>query len=167
MANMALSPDGRDLAYHVTNQSGGLTAWHVPATGGEPIRLTPAGRSAGYPAWSPDGRRIALEVEDEGTTQIWVVNRDGSSFRRVTSSVGQHWPHSWAPDNDRIVFAGEREGVWNLWTVSASTGQEQQLTRFSTPNGYVRYPAWSPLNDRIVFEHATVTANVWTGRLTQ
>ena len=167
MANMALSPDGRDLAYHVTNQGGGLAAWRVPATGGEPSRLTPAGRSAGYPAWSPDGQRIALEVDDEGTTQIWVVNRDGSNFRRVTSSVGQHWPHSWAPDNDRIVFAGEREGVWNLWTVSASTGQEQQLTRFSTPNGYVRYPAWSPLNDRIVFEHATVTANVWTGRLTQ
>jgi hypothetical protein len=32
--------------------------------------------------------------------------------------------------------------------------------------GYVRYPAWSPQNDRIVFEHATVTANIWTARLT-
>ena len=104
-------------------------------------------------------------MDDGGTTQVWVVNRDGTGLRQVTSSAGQHWPHSWAPDNDRIAFAGERDGVWNVWTVSASTGVTQQLTRFTTPNGYVRYPAWSPLNDRIVFEHATVTANVWTGRL--
>ena len=165
MANLALSPDGRDLAYHVTNEGGGVTAWRVPATGGQPVRLTPPDRSAGYPAWSPDGRRIALEVDDGGTTQIWVVNRDATDFRKVTSSPGQHWPHSWAPDNERIVYAGERDGVWNVWTVSTATGLTQQLTRFTKPNGYVRYPAWSPQNDCIVFEQATVTANVWTARL--
>ena len=166
MANLALSPDGRDLAYHATNDTGGLTAWQVSASGGEPVRLLSPERSAGYPAWSPDGRRIALEVEDGGHTQIWVLNRDGTGLRQVTTSAGQHWPHSWAPDNDRIAFAGERDGVWNVWTVSTSSGVTQQLTRFTTPNGYVRYPEWSPLNDRVVFEHATVTANVWTGRLT-
>ncbi len=104
-------------------------------------------------------------MDDGGTTQVWVVNRDGSGLRRVTTTPGQHWPHSWAPDNDRIAFAGERDAIWNVWTVSTSTGVAQQLTKFSTPNGYVRYPAWSPLNDRIVFEHATATANVWTARL--
>ncbi len=165
MSNLALSPDGRDLAYHVTNERGGLTVWRVPATGGDPVRLTPPGESAGYPSWSPDGQRLALEMDDGGTTQVWVVNRDGSGLRRVTTTPGQHWPHSWAPDNDRIAFAGEREAIWNVWTVSTSTGVAEQLTKFSTPNGYVRYPAWSPLNDRIVFEHATATANVWTARL--
>jgi len=52
-----------------------------------------------------------------------------------------------------------------VWTVSASTGKAQQLTAFSGPNGYVRYPAWSPSNDRIVFERAITTANLWIGRL--
>ena len=84
--------------------------WRVPATGGDPVRLTPPERSAGYPSWSPDGQRLALEVDDGGTTQVWVVNRDGSGLRRVTTTPGQHWPHSWAPDNDRIAFAGERDG---------------------------------------------------------
>ena len=165
LSNLALSPDGRSLAYHVANDNGGLTTWIVPAEGGEPLRLSAPQQSAGYPAWSPDGRRLALEVEQDGRTQIWVVNRDGTGARQVTSSTGQHGPHSWAPDGDRIAFAGERNGVWNIWTVSASTGVMQQLTRFSTQNGYVRYPAWSPLNDRIVFEHATTAATLWTGRL--
>jgi TolB protein len=166
MANLALSPDGRTLAYHLADDSGGLTAWLVPANGGQPLRLSPPEQSAGYPAWSPDGRRIALEVEDRGDTQVWVINPDGTGFRQITKAAGQHWPHSWSPDSDRIAFAGERGGVWNVFAVSASTGVVQQLTSFSTPNGYVRYPAWSPRGDRLVFEHATVTANIWTARLT-
>ena len=90
MANLTLSPDGRDLAYHAANDTGGMTAWHVPASGGTPVRLSPPQRSAGYPSWSPDGRRLALEVEDGGHTQIWVSIRDGTGFRQVTTSSGQH-----------------------------------------------------------------------------
>jgi Tol biopolymer transport system component/DNA-binding winged helix-turn-helix (wHTH) protein len=165
MSNIRLSPDGRELAYHVTTDSGGMIVWRVGASGGEPVRLTPTERSAGYPAWSPDGRRLAVEFEDGGGTQIWLVNRDGSGLEQLTTDAGQHWPHSWSPDNDRIVFAGERGGVWNLWTVSASTRAVRQLTRFSGPNGFVRYPAWSPRGDRIVFEHSVTGANIWSARL--
>jgi Tol biopolymer transport system component/DNA-binding winged helix-turn-helix (wHTH) protein len=166
LSNVSLSPDGRELAYHVTNENGGLSPWVVPFAGGEPRRLTSADRSAGYPSWSPDGQRLALEVDHNGKTHVWIVNRDGSGMRQVTSGVGQHWPHSWAPDSDRIAYAGQRDGVWNVWTVSASTGAMRQLTRFTTQTGYVRYPAWSPLNDRIVFERSTETSKLWTGKLT-
>ncbi|HWW76475.1 MAG TPA: hypothetical protein VNZ44_13845, partial [Pyrinomonadaceae bacterium] len=60
-----------------------------------------------------------------------------------------------------IAFAGYRDGVWNLYRVSRKTGEQQQLTHFNKTNGYVRYPAWSPIGDRIVFEHAEATGNVW------
>jgi hypothetical protein len=63
------------------------------------------------------------------------------------------------------IDANERWGVERLDCVGIDRAVEQ-LTRFSTPNGSVRYPARSPRNDRIVFEHATVTANIWAGRLT-
>ncbi len=166
MANLALSPDGRDLAYHAAGDSGAIATWQVPITGGEPVRLTPASHSAGYPAWSRDGRRLAVEVADAKSTQVWVINRDGSGFRALTSGDGQHWPHSWAPDNDRIAVAVKKDGGWNVWSVSASTGALQQLTTFPRANSFVRYPAWSPLNDRIVFEYSVTTGNLWTGRLT-
>ena len=64
MANMALSPDGRDCQYHVSDQGGGLAVWRVPPTGGGAESAHARGRSAGYLAWSPDGQRIALEVDD-------------------------------------------------------------------------------------------------------
>lgn len=165
IGNIALSPDGRSIAYHVSNPSGGLSAWIVPIEGGAPQRLSPPDRSAGYPAWSPDGRRLAIEVHDSGRAQIWTVNRDGTAPQAVTSAAGQHWPHSWAPDGDRIAFAGERDGVWNVWTVSSSSGAVAPITRFTSQTGYVRYPVWSRKNDRIVFERALESAKIWTARL--
>ena len=123
MANLTLSPDGRDLAYHAANDTGGMTAWHVPASGGDAcptvaaaaVRRLPSVVARRPPARTRSGRRRAHP--DLG------INRDGTGFRQVTTSSGQHWPHSWAPDNDRIAFAGERDGVWNVWTVSTATGR--------------------------------------------
>jgi Tol biopolymer transport system component/DNA-binding winged helix-turn-helix (wHTH) protein len=166
MANLMLSPDGRDLAYHVPGESGSVTPWRVSIDGGEPFRLAPASMSAGYPAWAPDGKRLAIEVAEGRNTQIWIVNRDGSGLHQLTSGEGQHWPHSWAPDNDRIAYAGTKDGSWDVWSVSASTGAVQQLTKFPRAQSYVRYPAWSPRNDRIVFEYSVTTGNLWTARLT-
>ena len=40
-------------------------------------------------------------------------------------------------------------------------GEQRRLTHFDETNTYVRYPAWSPAGDRIVFERAQVTGNVW------
>jgi Tol biopolymer transport system component len=36
------------------------------------------------------------------------------------------------------------------------------LTHFTSPSGYVRYPSWSPRGNRIVFEHQTRSAGIWT-----
>jgi len=165
MSNFSLSPDGKDLAYHAAGENGRLASWRVSMAGGEPMRLSRVEDSAGYPTWSHDGRRLALEIEEAGDTHIYVIDRDGNGLRKLTSGKGQNWPHSWAPDNDRIAIAAERDGIWNVMTVSAASGSIVQLTSFTEPNAYVRYPAWSPLNDRIVFERAVTTANLWTGRL--
>ena len=84
---------------------------------------------------------------------------------QLTKECGQSWPHSWSPDGEHIAFAGQRAGVWNVWTVSRLTGTSRQLTSFTSANGYVRYPSWSPLGDRILFERATSQSSVWMTQL--
>ena len=115
-----------------------------------------------YPAWSPDGRTLAVELKRGDSTQIGVVAATGGPIEQLTTERGQSWPHSWAPDNDRIAFAGRRDGVWNVYTVSRRTKATTQLTFFTSAAGYVRYPAWSPSASQIVFERGIETANVWT-----
>jgi len=119
--------------------------------------------AASYPAWSPDGRWLAIELKREDTTQLAVVPAAGGAIEQLTAEHGQTWPHSWSPDGDRIAFAGQRGGVWNIWTVSRRTRQTRPLTRFTSATGFVRYPSWSPRGDRIAFERARITASVWAG----
>ena len=71
------------------------------------------------------------------------------------------------PDNNHIVFAGVRDGVWNIYAVSRRTKEVTQLIRFTTLDGFVRYPAWSPHGNRIVFARAQWNRSLWTLKLPQ
>ena len=35
------------------------------------------------------------------------------------------------------------------------------MTGYDKLNTFVRYPAWSPSGDRIVYEYAVTTGNIW------
>jgi TolB protein len=40
------------------------------------------------PAWSPDGRRLAVVLTKDGQSQLYSVNADGSGVQRLASSSG-------------------------------------------------------------------------------
>ena len=161
MGIVRLSPDASRIAFHVIEKTGGIAVWTSTFDGAR-TRVATDIEAASYPAWSPDGRTLAVELKRGDSTQIGVVPATGGPIEQLTTERGQSWPHSWAPDNDRIAFAGRRDGVWNVYTVSRRTKAITQLTFFTSAAGYVRYPAWSPSASQIVFERGIETANVWT-----
>lgn len=105
-----------------------------------------------YPAWSPDARRIAFRALRRN---IWVINADGSSLRRLTdygddTCVG---PPSWSPDVTRIAFTMSpdcRQDTRGDIYVMNSDGSE--VTRLTDGAGDYWGPIWSPVADRIAFE---------------
>lgn len=156
-----LSPDGRRIAYNSRRQGGRINIWTQALDGGPPRQLTFDEELMGFPCWSPDGKWLALEAKRGDDNHIFIMPSEGGQPVQLTREPGLSWPHSFSPDGDKIAFARMSDGVWNLYWVSRQTGEQQRLTNFSRLNGYVRYPAWSPLGDRIVFEHAVTTGNVW------
>ena len=114
-----------------------------------------------FPSWSPDGKYIAFEVKRGEDTHIAIMPSGGGTLTQLTFDRGQSWPHSWSPDGDKIVFAGFRNGYWNVWWVSRTTREQKQVTNYSKLNAFVRYPAWSPLNNQIVYEYTETTGNIW------
>ena len=114
--------------------------WLVPASGGEPRRITSGPYDDSEPRFSPDGRLIAFvsnRTEDPDTnddTDIFVVAPDGSGLRRVASTPGpDDWPR-WSHASDRIAFRGAyRANDWfqtrPLMVAPVAGGPVLDLTR--------------------------------------
>jgi Tol biopolymer transport system component/DNA-binding winged helix-turn-helix (wHTH) protein len=163
--NPRLSPDGREIAFHVIDDAGVINVWTQPLEGGPRTQVTFDAEAMSYPMWSPDGRSLVVEIKRGDDTQMGVVSRNGGPIELIVTERGQSWPFSWAPDNDRIAFAGARDGVWNIYTASRKTKDVRRLTDFNSVEGYVRYPSWSPARPRIVFERAEQRGSLWTTEL--
>src|ERR671936_189227 len=57
----------------------------------------------GFPAWSPDGSRIAFTSARDGHDHLSVMNADGPHIRRVTNEKTRDFAPSWAPTG-MLVF---------------------------------------------------------------
>jgi Tol biopolymer transport system component/DNA-binding winged helix-turn-helix (wHTH) protein len=156
-----LSPDGRQFAFSSTRNGGVANIWLSSTDGSEQKQLTFDKIRAGFPTWSPDGKWIIFEKEDGSADQMAVVPIGDGEPVQLTLSNDKSWSWSSSPDGDKILFAGERDDIWNVYWLSLATKQQKQLTNFTKPNSYVRYPAWSPLRNQIVYEYAETTGNIW------
>ena len=162
LGEVRLSRSAKQIAFSV----------HEPPTGGRvlytatldpmsPRRLTSGPVSVGYPAWSPDERRVAVEIKDGSSTQAGVLDVESGVLRRITEARGQTWVRSWSPDSRRVAAAVLREGLWSLRALDVSGGPERTIASPGPPRVFVRYPDWSARGDLIVFERAEMTGNIW------
>jgi len=159
-----LSPDGKEIAYN-SNSGGTINLWIAPLDGGQPRQLTFDKELMGFPSWSPDGKLLAFEIKRGEDNYLAVIPSTGGTPVTLVSEHGLSWSHDWSHDGDKIAFAGQRNGIWNIYWVSRSTKEQKQLTNYSKLNAFVRYPAWSPLGNQIVYEYAETTGNIWVMEL--
>ena len=126
----AWSLDGQQIAFardgdiHVINvDSSGLT------------RLTDNSTLADYPAWSPDGTKIAFGG-------IHIMNADGSNLMRLSDIWGTY--PDWSPNGQKIIF--DYNG--DIFVINADGSDLTRLTDHPTQDGQA---AWSPDGQKIVF----------------
>jgi Tol biopolymer transport system component/DNA-binding winged helix-turn-helix (wHTH) protein len=158
------APDGGQV---VMSQiaDGVMNLWAQDLTTGAVRQLTHDREAAGFPTTSDDGQWVAYEVKRGGDAHLAIVPYGGGEQRVLTSGRGLYWPHSFAPDRDRIAVAYRVDGLWRIGAISRTTGRLEQLSDPVPASSFVRYPAWSPRNDRIIYEHAQVTGNIWMATL--
>jgi WD40-like Beta Propeller Repeat len=104
----AWSPDGTRIAYLANGEA--IVVANVDGTGRRQLTFPPAGSSDNMPAWSPDGSRLVFARRETfgSTSQLYVVDVDGSNERQLTFGAGASRFPSWSPDGTQIVFTNDR-----------------------------------------------------------
>jgi eukaryotic-like serine/threonine-protein kinase len=89
------------------------------------------------PAFSPDGKRLALEIVDGKRRDIWVYEWERDALTRLTFAGGSNRFPVWTPDGQRIVYSSqEKSGALNLWWIRADgAGDAQRLAESRTFQG--------------------------------
>lgn len=82
--------------------------------------LHPRHDSQLYPAWSPDGIRIAFASNRHGNYDIYTVKRDGTVLQRMTQDSGDNQHPHWSPDGKSIVFCSDRTGNMEIYRMNAN-----------------------------------------------
>lgn len=85
-------------------------------------------------ALSPDRTRVAFSSSRNGSFDIYVMDADGKSLRRLTSSPGNEGEPAWTPDGTRIVYTSTTGTTAQIAIMSADGGENRQLTIASGGN---------------------------------
>jgi serine/threonine-protein kinase len=81
---------------------------------------------------SPDGTRVAMEVEDE-EQDIWVWHLARETLTRVTTDPGLDETPVWMPDGRRLVFTSQAGGVLGslFWQAADGGSHSARVRRFA------------------------------------
>jgi Tol biopolymer transport system component len=132
--------DQGTLAYQTASGSSGLSELTWVDRSGK--KLDVLGDAADYfePRISPDGRRVAVAIEDPG--DVWIYDLARRVRTRLTFSGSDDFAPTWSPDSTRVAFSSQRTGSGDIYARTASgTGADELLSTskiFKVPN------SWSP-----------------------
>lgn len=101
-----------------------------------------------YPAYSPDGTRIAYMSNADGDFDIYVVVPDSGIRRQLTDSPGLDGQPVWSPDGRRIAFRSMRDSHSQIYVMSSDGSDPRNLSQ----NAFLdEHPVWSTDGQRIFF----------------
>jgi len=121
----------------------------APASLPAVMNLTNSPKADLYPAWSPDGSKIAFESYRDGNYEVYVMNSNGSGVVNLSNNKEYDGTPAWSPDGKKIAFRSYRDGNYEVYVVNADGSGLKNITN-SIKDDY--NAAWSPDGKKIAFQ---------------
>jgi hypothetical protein len=166
----AWSPSDQKIVFQSRRAAGTFDLYTMNVDGTGVTQITNSGE-AYYPAWSPDGTKIAfVKCEVVGcppgtSVSIQTINPDGSGLTNVSNPTADQadFEPNWSPDGSRISFDRDSDTTdgcdycVDVWVMNADGSGQTRLTNDLSSLD----PAWSPDGMKIVFFSNRVPGRRW------
>ena len=166
------SPDGKQIVFS-SNRAGSQDLYVMNDDGGDVKQLTttesgPIKGQESSPRWSPDGSKILCwlgrdhsndgKVDKwEDDDDIWILNPDGSDFRRLLPSNNrqQYCCPTWHPNSSTFAYGyldwdydRTHNTGWQIWAMNTDGSEQRRL--FDSPESD-NPSAWSADGSKLLF----------------
>ena len=124
----AWSANGAQLAYVSFESRKPVVYAHDVATGKRRLMANFKGSNSA-PAWSPDGRTLAVTLTLDGGSQLYAIDTAGSGQpRRLAQSSSIDTEPVYAPDGASIYFVSDRGGAPQIYRMPSGGGNVERVT---------------------------------------
>ena len=109
---------------------------------------------ASDPQISPNGMQVVYVrsgydvMTDGGTSNLWIINANGSDHRPLTTGSPNRGSPRWSPSGDRLLYVSTEDGGAEIWVRWMDTGQTAKLTNLTGNPGSL---TWSSDGSQIAF----------------
>ncbi len=160
-AKISVTADGT-LAYVPAPSLGGRELVWVSRDGStESLPIDPAAFGES-PRLSPDGARVAVAVNEDERSDIWIHDLRDQTQQRVTFEGRNRMP-VWSKNGARIAFGSDRAGKENIYWTSVDAGGSAEIVLAS---GFWTKPdAWAQDGDTLTFTQEDATEASHLGML--
>jgi Tol biopolymer transport system component len=152
------SPDGTEIAFR-SCRNGNSEIYAIDSNGDNPVNLTKSSAWDGQPDFSADGTKIAFASQPGGaagrctfsdftSSDIYVMNPDGTEQKRLTTDPGQDSQPNFSADGTKIAFWHEGANDPHkdeVYAMHADGSGQTNLSQSVLWNE--QEPDWGPLAD--------------------
>ncbi len=130
VADPALSPDLKQLAFVGVARDGQRDIYIVSMGGGEARRVTNDPYAERDLSWGPDGVYYASDATDHGKPNLFRIDPASGAATRLTTAPSADRHPSPLPDGGGVLFSSDAHGKGDLYVLKQ--GMVQQITDFTT-----------------------------------
>ena len=149
----AWSPDGTEFVVSSGTNWNVCDIYIMDVDGSNRRLVVDTNQTGNSPVWWPNGERIVFNLLEDGTTNVYVVNADGSD---LTLLVPDARDISVSPDGTMLVFSAYLKSNWDIYIVL-----DEVLYQITDTREEEARPVWSPDQRSLAFMQSDDNGNIW------